>query len=449
MSMNGSQMMTTTTLRSRIAGLVLLAGGLSGPVASAGDVAVATPSIPDRTVSVREHGAVGDGVTNDTASLQKAIDAAAAAGGGRVVVPAGRFLSGPLTLRSRIDLHLEKDAVLLMSQRFADYPKGANVFLKFIAAEGLEDVRVSGPGTIDGQGQPWWDEFLKFKAEKREKEFPRPQAIYVSKCRRVALEGFTSMNPPNSHCSFRDCRDLTFRGLTMTAPDESPNTDAINLGRTKNVLITSCTISTGDDNVALVSSGDAIEENVTENVTVRDCTFGFGHGVSIGSYTSAGLRNITVENVTFDKTVNGIRIKSEENRGGAVTNVTYRNLTMTGVRYPIVITSYYPKWPKNPADARPATGANVPRYADLLFENVTLTDCKNGPVIYGMPNHPIERVTVRGLKAAVLQGGIVFFAGATFEGCEIHPEKGLPLQSFQAAVQGMDAPIFAGEYKAK
>lgn len=438
-----------TTLNAWLAGLVLVAGGLAGTAGSAGEAAVAAPSIPDRTVSVREHGAAGDGATDDTAAIQKAIDAAAAAGGGRVVVPAGRFLSGPLTLRSRIDLHLEKDAVLLMSQRFADYPKGANVFLKFIAAEGLEDVRVSGPGTIDGQGQPWWDEFLKFKAEKREKEFPRPQAIYVSKSRRVALEGFTSVNPPNSHCSFRDCRDLTFRGLTMTAPDESPNTDAINLGRTKNVLITSCTISTGDDNVALVSSGDATEENVTENVTVRDCTFGFGHGMSIGSYTSAGLRNITVENVRFDKTVNGIRIKSEESRGGKVTNITYRNLSMQGVRYPIVITSWYPKWPKNPADAQPGTGPNVPQYADILLENITLTDCKNGPVIYGMPNHPIERVTVRGLKAAVLQGGIVFFAEASFEGCEIRPEKGPPLQSFQATVRGLDAPEFSGEYKAK
>lgn len=442
--------MTTSRSTTRSAAAVLLAASLVAARTGRGDPApVAVPVIPDRVVSILDHGARPDGATDCTAAIQQAIDAAAAAGGGRVVVPAGRFLSGPLALRSRIDLHLEQGAVLLMSQRFADYPKGSNVFLKFIAAEGLEDVRVSGPGTIDGQGQPWWDEFLKFKAEKREKEFPRPQAIYVSKSRRVALEGFTSINPPNSHCSFRDCRDLTFRGLTMTAPDESPNTDAINLGRTKNVLITSCTISTGDDNVALVSSGDPVEENVTENVVVRDCTFGFGHGVSIGSYTSAGLRDITVENVTFDKTVNGIRIKSEESRGGEVRNVTYRNLSMKGVRYPIVITSYYPKWPKNPADAQPATGANVPRYADIVIDNVTLTDCKNGPVIYGMPQHPIERVTIRGLKASVQQGGVVFFANATFEGCEIRPEKGLPLQAFQATVKGMDAPTFTGEYKAK
>lgn len=429
---------------------VLLAAGLVSARTGRGDPGpVAVPSIPDRVVSILDHGAQADGAADCTAAIQKAIDAAAAAGGGRVVVPAGRFLSGPIALRSRIDLHLENDAVLLMSQRFEDYPKGSNVFLKFLAAEGIEDVRVSGPGTIDGQGQPWWDEFLRLKAEKREKEFARPQAIYVSKCRRVALEGFTSVNPPNSHCSFRDCRDLTFRGLTMTAPDESPNTDAINLGRTKNVLITSCTISTGDDNVALVSSGDPVEENVTENVVVRDCTFGFGHGVSIGSYTSAGLRGITVENITFDKTVNGIRIKSEESRGGEVRNVTYRNLTMTGVRYPIVITSYYPKWPKNPADAQPGTGANVPRYSDILIENVTLIDCRNGPLIYGMPNHPIERLTIRGLKATVLQGGVVFYATAALDGCEIRPQAGLPLQSFHATVTGLDAPALSGEYKAK
>lgn len=440
--------MTTMTWAGGVAGFALLLG-LTAEPATGGDAAVALPAIPDHTVSVREHGAVGDGTADDTAAIQQAIDAAAAAGGGRVVLPAGRYLSRPLTLRSRIDLHLDRDAVLLMSQRFEDYPRGSNVFLKFIAAEGVDDVRVSGPGTIDGRGEPWWARFLELKAEKREKEFPRPQTIYVSKSRRVALEGFTSLNPPNSHCSFRDCRDLTFRGLTMTAPDESPNTDAINLGRTKNVLITSCTISTGDDNVALVSSGAPTEDNVTENVTVRDCMLGFGHGLSIGSYTSAGLRNITVENVTFDKTVNGIRVKSEESRGGRVTNVTYRNLAMKGVRYPIVITSWYPKWPRNPADAQPGTGSNVPQYADILLENITLTDCKNGPVIYGMPNHPIERVMVRGLKADVSQGGIVFFAEVTFADCEIRPAGGPPLQVFKATVRGLDAPEFSGEYKAK
>lgn len=336
-----------------------------------------------------------------------------------------------------------------MSQRFDDYAKGKNVFLKFLEAEGLDDLRISGPGTIDGQGKPWWDEFLRLKAEKREKEFPRPQVIYVSKSRRVALEEFTSLNPPNTHCSFRDCRDLSFRGLTMTAPDESPNTDAINLGRTKNVLITSCTISTGDDNVAMVSSGDPTPGNLTENITIRDCTFGFGHGVSIGSYTAAGLKDITVENVTFDQTVNGIRIKSEEGRGGEVRNITYRNLSMKGVRYPIVITSWYPKWPKNPAEAQPGTGSNLPHYSDILIEDVTLTACRNGPVIYGMPNHPITRVTVRRLKADVLQGGVVFFADAAYEDCEIRAASGPPLQGFRATIRGLDVLPFSGDYKAK
>ena len=431
-------------------GLFVLAVGLAGVrVSRAGDTPVAIPTIPGRVVSVRDHGAVGDGAADDTAAIQKAIDATNATGGGRVVLPAGRYLSRPLTLRSRIDLHLEHDAVLLLSQRFEDYPAASNVFLRFLSAEGVEDVRISGPGTIDGQGKPWWDRFLELKAEKREKEFARPQSIYVSKSRRVELEGFTSVNPPNSHCTFRDCRDLTFRGLTMTAPDESPNTDAINLGRVKNVLVTNCTISTGDDNVAMVSSGDPVDENITENVTVRDCTFGFGHGVSIGSYTSAGLRDITVENVTFDKTVNGLRIKSEEDRGGEVRNVAYRRLTMTGVRYPIVITSWYPKWPKNPADARPGSGPHVPRYSDILIEDVTLSDCKNGPVIYGMPDHPIERVSISGLKASVVQGGVVFFADVTLDHCEILPEKGPPLQAFQATVRGAEAPEFTGEFKAK
>src|SRR3954469_4906490 len=134
--------------------------------------------------------------------------------------------------------------------------------------------------------------------------------IRFTKCERVQLSGFATRNPPNTHCSISDCTDVTIDGLRMDAPADSPNTDALNL-RLRRAVVRKCKISTGDDNIVLLASGSPDDAKTgVEDVTITDCELGFGHGLSIGSYTSGGIRNVAAENIRFNGTTSGIRMKA-------------------------------------------------------------------------------------------------------------------------------------------
>lgn len=404
------------------------------------------PSIPALEIDIARFGAVPDGKTPCTAAIQKAIDAAREAGGGRVIVPKGRFLTGPIRLASNIDFHLAKGAVLLMNH--PDFPMVDKARPTLILAERAHDIRLSGEGVIDGQGEYWWKPFREVKA-KGTKNLPRrPQLISINRCERVEIQGITTINPPNTHYSIRQCKDLTIRDITATAPDDSPNTDALNLSGARNVLITGCNISTGDDNIVLLC-GAAKTKGVpeVENVTIRDCKLGFGHGLSIGSYTTGGVRNVTAENISFDGTTSGIRMKSWRDRGGVVEGIHYRNITMNNVRFPIHITSYYPKTPVGPALDQPANGAALPPvWRDIEIENVTISDSKNSIVLWGLPDQPIERVTMRNIKASAQLGAHVFHAkDIVFSGVRITPAEGPALRIFDAEVKGMEGVPTPGD----
>jgi polygalacturonase len=365
-----------------------------------------------------------------------------------VVIPKGVFVSGPIVLTSRIDLHLADGAVLRMSDDRSLYPVTKNNRAAFISANKASDIRLSGNGIIDGQGESWWKTYIEEKAAGSKDAPRRPQLIAFKDCQRVEVEGVTTLNPPNTHYSFKQCEDLAIRNVKATAPDDSPNTDALNLSNVKNVLITGSSISTGDDNIALLC-GAAKTGGVpeVENVVIRDCVMGFGHGISIGSYTSGGVRNVTVENVTFDGTTSGIRMKSDRSRGGVVEGIRYRGITMKNVRYPVFITSYYPKPPETPAADRPFKGKPLlPVWRDIVIENVAVTDSKNSIVFWGLPEQAIENITLKNVKISASAGAMVFHArNIRFSNVEIVPGAGLPLRIHNAEVHGMTGVELASE----
>lgn len=388
---------------------ILLAATLTITALAAGPStrAPSVPSIPDREFAAAALGVTPGGVAPITDALQKAIDHVATAGGGKLVLAPGEYLVGPLRLTSRLDLHLSTGAVLKLLPRDKNYPADSSRYTSLLSAVGATDLRISGPGRIDGQGEAWWRAYRA-----KELTLRRPQLIQLERCERVELSGFTSVNPPNTHVALRLCREVTIRGVTLEAPDDSPNTDGLNLSG-KNYLIERCRISTGDDNiVVLTHSASDWPAPVCENFTIRDCSLGFGHGLSIGSYTGGGIRGLVAERITFDITTSGIRLKADRDRGGLVENLVYRDITMRAVKYPVFISSYYPKEPKSPAlDAGSPVTQKTPRWKGILIEDLTATDCENSIILWGLPERPLEDVVIRRTTIASKRGAKFYHAG--------------------------------------
>ncbi len=354
------------------------------------------PVIPNQVFYVTNYGAVGNGVTTNTAAIQNAINAASASSlhGGTVEITAGTFLSGPLTLASSVNLQLDQGA-MLRALPYGRYPGGTSP-PNFINGSSLHDVEISGAGTMDGQGADWWPGY---------KTNSRPYLVNLSSCARVLIQGITFLNAPAQNLVIKGRGgNVTIQDATFSAPSSSDpinpshNTDAMDLAET-NCLIQNCYLDVGDDNVALGSSS-----SVTADILITNCTCGNGHGISIGSNTAGGVSNVTVINCTFNGTDNGIRMKSDNDRGGLVQNISYLNLGMTNIGLPIVIYSYYNQvgTPNNisPATAAGETVAAVsgttPIWRNVLMSNVTATVSAGGTagIIWGRTEMPVTNVTM-------------------------------------------------------
>ncbi|OAM87219.1 hypothetical protein AW736_24975 [Termitidicoccus mucosus] len=392
------------------------------------------PEIPARVFLVADYGAKGDGAAHDTVAIQKAIDDAVQKGGGRIVFAEGVYLSGPLRIGSRIELHFAKGATLRLIGRVPDFPEERGRYLSFFSADKAADIKISGGGVIDGQGAPWWKDYRAKNLTAR-----RPQIFYFTDCERVLFEGITVLNPPNTHMALRLCKDVTIRGITLEAPDDSPNTDGINISG-KNYLVAGCKISTGDDNVVILTpSSKGWRMPVCENFVIRDCAFGFGHGMSIGSFTGGGVRNVLVENCSFDGTTAIVRMKAARGRGGMVEQITYRNITGRGAKYPVFISSYYPKEPKHPAlDTDAGESAATPRWKSILLENITVTGARNSVILWGVPAQTMSDITLRNVRIESEEGAKVYNAKkVVFEQVEINSARKPVLALFRAEVSGM------------
>lgn len=357
------------------------------------------------------YNARGDGVTTNTLAIQAAINAAAAGGqtnglsGGTVEIPAaaGEYLSGPLALSNSVNLQIDRGATLQLLP-YGQYPAG-DPPPSFITGSQRHDIEVSGLGVIDGQGAAWWSAY-------NSSGVARPYSlIEPAGCSNVLVQDITLQNPPNTHLaisatSHLPCVNVTITNITINTPDGTPNTDGIDLSAS-NALICNSRISDGDDHIALGGS-DAL----VADVIVTNCAFGTGHGVSIGSYTSGGLSNLLVANCTWSGAENGLRLKSERGRGGVVQNLTYRNLSMTNVQWPILFYSYYNYGDGTLTQATPfmaatdtvqAVTATTPIWRNISVSNLTATTSASYPalMIWGLPEMPISNVT---LQAVTISG---------------------------------------------
>lgn len=389
---------------------------------------IVPPGFPARDFDVTRYGAVGDGRTDASDAFARAIAACAAAGGGRVVVPAGRYLTGPLHLRSRVNLHVMADATIRFSTDPARYLPPVLTRFEGVELMGLSpliyaldqtDIAITGSGTLDGQASaahwwPWkgnrnfgWTPGAPTQGAARTKLFQlaeqgvapsgrvfgagsylRPQFIEPYRCRNVLIEGITIRNSPMWEIHPVLCENVTVRHVRIVS--KGPNNDGCDPESCRDVLVEGCDFTTGDDCIAIKSGRNADGRRIgrpSENIVVRHCRMRDGHGgVSIGSEISGGIRNVFVEHCTMDSPnlERMLRIKSNAMRGGVTEHVYLRDITVGQVADSVVTVDYY----YEEADR----GDYPPIVRDVEVRNVHST--RSGYAIYlrGFASDPIRDI---------------------------------------------------------
>ena len=382
------------------------------------------PKFPSKKFNILAYGAKAGGLTDCTRSFARAIEACHAAGGGRVIVPKGVFLTGPITLRSNVNLHISKGATLKFTTDTKAYP---NVFSRwegmecmnfspFIYAFEQENIAITGEGTLDGQANNtyWWpwkgnkrdgwvegaprqhedrDELYRMMrenvpVEKRtfgEGHYLRPQFIQPYRCKNVLIEGVKIINSPMWEVHPVLCENVTVRKIRVAT--HGPNNDGCNPESCKDVLIDECYFDTGDDCIAIKSgrNEDGRRLNVpSENIIIRNCTMKEGHGgITLGSEISGGVRNVFAIGNKLDSPDlwTALRVKNNASRGGVLENIYLKNTTVGTVSRSVVEIDFnYEEGSK---------GDHIPVVRNYIVENLT---CKTGNMavdLQGLDNAPL------------------------------------------------------------
>jgi polygalacturonase len=344
-------------------------------------------------------------------------------------------------LASNLNLHLEEGSTLVLSDDPKDFILKENQFQCDITLTNGHDIAITGTGTIDGQGVFFWKHYVPPKGaapDVAEKMPKRPRLIELTRCSRVLVQDVTLINSPSFHLVPSQCQDVDIENVQIKSPVPSPNTDGIDPSGV-NFLIKNCTIDTGDDCIAVKGGSryDA-EKPACENFLITGCTFLRGHGMSVGSETYGGVRNMLVSNCTFNGTEAGIRIKSPRGKGGVLEYVSYEHLTMKKVKNSILITMYYPKIPPHPEqDAKQPVGKGTPQWRHIRISDVTSSGGAIAGQIVGLPESLIEDVVLTNVQVSAVQPMEIANAkGIQLIDCDIVGAAGKPI-ILGAEVEGL------------
>jgi DNA sulfur modification protein DndE len=436
--------------------LALFTGGLLAfrPVADTPPTLpkVVEPTFSRDTFNITKYGAVADGQTLNTEAFRKAIDACSQKGG-VVLVPRGLWLTGPIQLKSNVNLHVQRGALVQFSSKLSDFQliktnwEGVDAVRNQSPLSGsdLENIAITGEGVFDGAGDAWrmvkkeklaegqWQKLVKsggvvdakgttwyptaqsLKGSTTTKpgvlqpgkdiadyadikDFLRPNMLSLQRCKKVLLEGFTIQNSPAWTIHPLLCENITLRGVTARNPWYGQNTDALDLESCKNGIVENCTFDVGDDGICIKSGRDEQGRKrgvPTENFIIRDTKVYHAHGgFVIGSEMSGGARNLYVTNCTFIGTDVGLRFKTTRGRGGVVENIFVDGVQMTDIAgEAILFDMYYAA--KDPVQV---TG-----------EAFAIPEIKAEPLNDGTPvfrNFRIKNVTCKGAATGILVRGL-------------------------------------------
>ncbi len=384
--------------------------------------------------NVHAYGAKADGATKDTAAIQSAIDACEQKGGGTVLLTAGTYISAPIVLKSNITLHLDKGATLLGSPDHADYPAKTEFrepgIQALVSAVNATNVSITGDGVIDGAGDSWWQMARAYKDHGvMGFDHPRPRLVVFDHCKHVLVEGVTLQNSPMWQLVPYYTDDIVIRNIKVLAPPHAPNTDGVDPFSSSNVVIDHLYADVGDDDIA-IKSGPANSpgpDAPSRNITITDCTFLHGHGLSIGSEIAGGAQNIRAERIHLTGTDNGIRVKANRDRGSDVSHIVFKDIDMKDVKNALIISEYYPNiLPSEDPTPQPITRL-TPYFHDITVENVTATGSTSAGAIVGLPEAPIANVVLRNIHLSAQRGLTIAYATVSGSDVKVEATEGQPI----------------------
>lgn len=348
------------------------------------------PATSAETVNVSYLGAKGDG-TDDTEAFKKAWERACSSSkGGVLVVPKSsnyhlkpiRF-SGPCKSSITVQIY----GTLQASSDRSNYDQDRKHWLVF---DSVENLSVQGGGTIDGNGNIWWQNSCKINKALPCKDAPTALTFY--KCNNLILKNLKVQNAQQMHVIFDTCTNVQASSLTVTAPAKSPNTDGIHVTNTQNIQITNSVIGTGDDCISIVSG--------SQKVQIKDITCGPGHGISIGSLGSenseAYVSNVVVNGAKFSGTANGVRIKTWQGGSGTASNIKFQNLEMYDVTNPIIIDQNYCDQDKPCKEQSSAV-----QVKNVVYQNIKGTSASDVAIKFDCSkSFPCQGIVLQGISIA-------------------------------------------------
>lgn len=364
-------------------------------------------SAAEQRFDVRDFGAQPNSTTLATDAVQRAIDACTAGGGGTVYLPPGTWRCGTIHLKSNVTLYLEAGSTLLGSERLDDYPRSVSAVRSYtdnyvdrslIAGEDLENVAIRGRGTIDGNGAKFdWPEYLT-----------RPYALRLVRCRGVLIEGISMRNSAMWMQHYLACDRLTLRGVTVFN-HAATNNDGVDIDGCHDVFVSDCNFDSDDDAITLKSTLD----RACENVTVVNCiASSHSNAIKMGTESNGGFKNIAIANCTvcsprFSQTTHGLDrgragIALEIVDGGHLEGVSISNITMSGVNVPLFLRLGDRGRPFEKGQPKPAVGT----FRNVSVSHLIATGMSRiGCAIAGLPDHPIENVSLSDLHLSFEGGG--------------------------------------------